>query len=84
MRKTLLTVLGAAVVAAMTVQVAAASPHHGQRARSSMGGQYRNSNAYAAPTYVSPNFAVPGSTPFRQDDTPSYDDPSRLGGQARY
>jgi hypothetical protein len=54
MRKTILTILGASLVAALTVQAAAASgTHHNRRLeRAPAGEQFRNSNAYAAPTYV--------------------------------
>jgi hypothetical protein len=51
MRKTILTVVSASVIATLTAQAAAASEHHHVRTK---GGtvaseQWRNSNAYAAP-----------------------------------
>jgi hypothetical protein len=54
MRKTILTVLGASLVAALTVQAATAAGHHENRRpeRATAGEQFRNSNAYAAPAYV--------------------------------
>jgi hypothetical protein len=54
MRKTILTILGASLVAALTVQAAAAAGHHHNRRleRAPAGEQFRNSNAYAAPAYV--------------------------------
>jgi hypothetical protein len=54
MRKTILTILGASLVAALTVQTAAAAgTHHNRRLeRAATGEQFRNSNAYAAPAYV--------------------------------
>ena len=53
MRKTILTILGASLIAALTVQVAAAAEHHHtQKAvRAPASAQFRNSNAYAAPAY---------------------------------
>jgi hypothetical protein len=50
MRKTILTVLGASLIAAMTVQVAAAAEHHHTQklVRVPTSAQFRNSNAYAA------------------------------------
>lgn len=48
MRKTILTVLGASLIAAMTVQVAAAAEHHQKLVRVPTSAQFRNSNAYAA------------------------------------
>jgi hypothetical protein len=54
MRKTILTVLGASLIAALTVQGAiAAEHHHTQKAvRAPASAQFRNSNAYAAPAYA--------------------------------
>jgi hypothetical protein len=54
MRKTILSVLGAAAVAALTVQTAAASEHHHARKidRATASEQFRNSNAYAAPATI--------------------------------
>jgi hypothetical protein len=56
MRKTILTVVGASVIAALTVQAAAASERHRTRTNGHVAAtqQFRNSNAYAAPS----NFAV--------------------------
>ena len=51
MRKTILTVLGAALITASAVQMASAAEHHRyHRAPVSMTDQVRNSNAYAAPS----------------------------------
>jgi hypothetical protein len=54
MRKTILSVLGAAAVAALTVQTAVASEHHHARKidRATASEQFRNSNAYAAPASI--------------------------------
>jgi hypothetical protein len=52
MQKTFLTVLGATLIAATTVQMAAASEHHARKARATASEQFRNSNAYDAPAYV--------------------------------
>jgi hypothetical protein len=54
MRKTVLTVLGASLIAALTVQVAAAAEHHHTRKvdRAPASAQFRNSNAYEAPATV--------------------------------
>jgi hypothetical protein len=56
MRKTILTILGASLVAALTVQTAAAAgTHHNRKLeRAATHEQFRNSNAYAAPAYVAP------------------------------
>jgi hypothetical protein len=56
MRKTILTVVSASVIAALTAQAAAASEHHRTRTNGHAVAtqQFRNSNAYAAPS----NFAV--------------------------
>jgi hypothetical protein len=50
MRNTILTILGASVVAALTVQTAVASEHHHVRKidRVPASEQFRSSNAYAA------------------------------------
>jgi hypothetical protein len=45
MQKTFLTVLGATLIAATTVQMAAASEHHAGKARATASEQFRNSNA---------------------------------------
>jgi hypothetical protein len=50
MRKTILTVLGASLIAASTMQVAAAAERH--HVRKAVSAQFRDSNAYAAPAYV--------------------------------
>ena len=51
MRKRILTVVSASVIAALTAQAAAASEHHHMRTKSRAvaSQQFRNSNAYAAP-----------------------------------
>jgi hypothetical protein len=51
MRKAILTVVSASVIATLTVQAAAASEHHYTRTkgRTVASEQWRNSNAYAAP-----------------------------------
>jgi hypothetical protein len=53
MQKTFLTVLGATLIAATTVQMAAASEHHARKARAPAIEQFRRSNAYV-PAYVAP------------------------------
>jgi hypothetical protein len=54
MRKTILSVLGASAIAALTAQAAVASEHHHARKmdRATASEQFRNGNAYAAPAYV--------------------------------
>jgi hypothetical protein len=54
MRKTILSVLGASVVAVLAAQTAVASEtHHARKTdRATASEQFRNSNAYAAPAYV--------------------------------
>jgi hypothetical protein len=53
MRKTILTVLCASLIAALTVQTSAAAEHHHSKAgRAPASGQFQNSNAYAAQAYV--------------------------------
>jgi hypothetical protein len=47
MQKTFVTVLGATLIAATTVQMAAASEHHARKARATASEQFRNSNAYS-------------------------------------
>ena len=51
MRKTILTVVSASVIATLTAQAAAAFEHHHTRTkgRTVASEQWRNSNAYAAP-----------------------------------
>jgi hypothetical protein len=53
MRKTILSVLGASIVAVLTAQTAVAAEHHHARKtdRTMASEQFRNSNAYAAPAY---------------------------------
>jgi len=46
MQKTFITTLGAILIAATTVQVAAAAEHHAHKARATTSDQFRNSNAY--------------------------------------
>jgi hypothetical protein len=64
MRKTILTILGAAALAASFVQVAtAAERHHVRKAhRAPVVQTFRNSNAwvdpYAQPTYAQPNWGL--------------------------
>jgi hypothetical protein len=54
MRKTIFTILSAALIAASAVQVAAAAEHHrghkADRAAVQASEPFRNSNAYAAPS----------------------------------
>jgi hypothetical protein len=58
MRKTILTVLGAALITASAVQMASAAEHHRyHRAPVGMNDQVRNSNAYAAPVAVQPEWS---------------------------
>ncbi len=59
MRKTILTILGASLIAASTVQMAAAAEHHNARktVRAPASEQFRNSNAYAAPVAVEPDWS---------------------------
>jgi hypothetical protein len=52
MQKTFLNVLGATLIAATTIQMAAATEHHARKARATTSEQFRNSNAYDAPAYV--------------------------------
>ena len=65
MRKTILTILGSALLAASTVQIAAAAEHHKARkvyrAPAPVSEDFRDSNAYAPPVYapISP-WAQPG------------------------
>jgi hypothetical protein len=54
MQKTFLTVLGTTLIAATTVQMAAASEHHARKVRAPASEQFRRSNAYVAPAYVAP------------------------------
>ena len=54
MRKTILTIVGSALLAASTVQIAAAAEHHkarkAYRAPAPVSEDFRNSNAYYAPS----------------------------------
>jgi hypothetical protein len=56
MRKTVLTILGSALIAAATVQIAAAAQPNkvrkADRAPAPMSTQIRNANAYASPAYA--------------------------------
>jgi hypothetical protein len=52
MRTTILKVLGATLIASLTVQMAAASEHQARRSHSPAMERYRNSNAYAAPDNI--------------------------------
>jgi len=54
MRRTILSVLGVSLIAALSVQMVAAAEHHHTRKvdRARASEQFRNSNAYAAPAYV--------------------------------
>jgi hypothetical protein len=51
MRKTILTLVGSALIAAATMQMASAAEHHRYHHRATVGltDQIRNSNAYVAP-----------------------------------
>jgi hypothetical protein len=58
MKKTILTIAGSALIALSTVQFAAASEHQDRthhRARTSA--QFRDTNAYAAPAAVQPEWS---------------------------
>jgi hypothetical protein len=59
MRKTILTVLGATLIAVSTVQIAAAAERHQTRktVRAPISEQFRNSNAYVAPEAVQPSWS---------------------------
>lgn len=52
MQKTFLKVLGATLIAATTVQMVGAAEHHSRKAHTTAIQQFRNSNAYAAPSYT--------------------------------
>jgi hypothetical protein len=60
MRKAILTILGSALLAASTIQIAAAAEHHRNhrvhRAPAPVTERFRDSNAYYAPTYQ-PSYA---------------------------
>ena len=68
MRKTILAILGAALLAASTVQIAVAAEHHkarkADRAPAPVSEPFRNSNAYYSPSYA------PG--PWTQPDWSDY------------
>ena len=49
MRKTILSILGASVIAALSAQTAVASEHHHARKTAPVSEQYGKSSAYAAP-----------------------------------
>ena len=49
MQKTILTLLGASLIAAATVQMASATQQHNTRSAAAVSERARNSNAYAAP-----------------------------------
>jgi hypothetical protein len=61
MRKTTLTILGSALLAAWTVQIAAAAEHHKgrkvYRAPAPMSEQFRDTNAYWAAPYAQPDWS---------------------------
>jgi hypothetical protein len=61
MRKTILTILGTALLAASTVQVAAAAEHHrarkAERAPAPASEQFRNSNAYVPAPSAQPDWS---------------------------
>jgi hypothetical protein len=61
MKKTILTLLGASVIAVLTAQTAVAAEHHHARKTAPVSEQFRNSNAYAAPANVeySGGFSAP-------------------------
>jgi hypothetical protein len=54
MRKSILTVLGLSLIAALTAQTADAAEHHRSRKidRAPVSEQFRNSNAYVAPAQI--------------------------------
>jgi uncharacterized membrane protein len=57
MQKTILMIAGSALIALSTVQLAAASEHHGRvQHRSTAAAQFRQSNAYVAPAAVQPEW----------------------------
>jgi hypothetical protein len=56
MRKTILTILGASLIVASTVQIAAATEHH-RTHRAPVSEQFRNSNAYAASVAPQPDWS---------------------------
>jgi hypothetical protein len=89
MQRNIFMLLGTAVIAVSAAQVAlAAQPHRSHvadRARVKTHEEWRNSNAYTPSQVVIPGYTGPirnglPSPPVLQDQTPSYDDPSRFGG----
>jgi hypothetical protein len=53
MRKTILTILGASLIGALTVQMADAAEHHSRKVdRAPASEQFRNSNAYVPPAQI--------------------------------
>ena len=71
MRKTILTVFASSLLAASTVQFAAAAEHHRShklyRTHAPVSEDIRNSNAYYAPDYYAPTYASPWTQPDRSD-----------------
>lgn len=61
MRTTILKVIGATLIAASTIQMAAAAEHHERKDRASTIEQFRNSNAYYAGPEHYPVWAPAGS-----------------------
>ena len=58
MRKTILTIAGSALIALATVQMAAASEHHARvHHRASVVNHFRDTNAYAPPFAVQPEWS---------------------------
>ncbi len=61
MRKTILTILGSALLAASTIQIAAAAEHYKgrkiYREPAPVAGDFRNSNAYWPAPYAQPNLS---------------------------
>jgi len=61
MRKTILTILGSALLAASTVQIAAAAEHYKgrkiYREPAPVAGDFRNSNAYWPTPYAQPDLS---------------------------
>jgi hypothetical protein len=61
MRRTILTILGSALLAASTVQIAAAAEHYKgrkvYREPAPMSQQFRNTNAYWPAPYVEPDWS---------------------------
>ena len=72
MRKIILTLVGAALIAGSPMQAAFSREHHHARsARQFTAEQFRNSRAYAAPSYAAPPYyAHPSYVPYAP---PSYE-----------